>query len=97
MQYDFEWDPAKAKENLRNHGVSFERTAEIFLDPYALSIFDEEHSTYEERWITIGQDRRGVLILAVHTFRGIGTQNCTVRLISARKATKRETEQYSSR
>ena len=54
MRYDFEWDVRKAKTNVRKHKISFERATEIFRDPNALSIVDEEHSEYEERWITIG-------------------------------------------
>ena len=53
MRYNFEWDPNKAKHNLRKHKVSFERAAAIFLDPLAISIYDEEHSSEEDRWITI--------------------------------------------
>ena len=48
MRYTFEWDPVKAKENLRKHGTSFEDAAELFLDPFAVSILDEEHSEEEE-------------------------------------------------
>ena len=49
MRYTFEWDPTKAKENLRKHRISFDRAAEVILDPLAVSIFDEEHSEHEER------------------------------------------------
>jgi len=44
MQYNFEWDPVKAKTNLKKDGVSFEEASEVFLDPLQLSFFDEEHS-----------------------------------------------------
>lgn len=54
MRYTFEWDPRKAKENLRKHRVSFDRAAELFRDPVAISLADEEHSETEERWVTIG-------------------------------------------
>jgi len=57
MQYNFDWDPIKAKQNLRKHGVSFERAAMIFRDPFAISIYDDEHSDDEDRWITIGSDQ----------------------------------------
>jgi uncharacterized DUF497 family protein len=56
VEYNFEWDPAKARENLRKHRVSFERAAQVFLDPHMLSIYDEAHSASEERWITLGVD-----------------------------------------
>lgn len=52
MQYNFEWDPNKAKININKHGVSFERATEIFLDPLQMVIFDSEHSESEERWVT---------------------------------------------
>ena len=44
MQYNFDWDPVKAKQNLRKHGVSFERAAKVFRDAFAISIYDDEHS-----------------------------------------------------
>ena len=79
MRYTFEWDPRKAKENQRNHKVGFERAAEVFRDPLALSIFDEGHSEHEERWITMGKD---------------SPKECRIRIISARKAKKKESRQY---
>jgi uncharacterized DUF497 family protein len=50
LQYNFEWDPTKAKANYRKHKVSFERAAEIFRDLFMLSIFDKEHSQVEDRY-----------------------------------------------
>jgi uncharacterized DUF497 family protein len=97
LRYNFEWDPAKAKENLHNHKVSFERAATVFLDPRAISIFDEEHSSEEERWITLGIDRNGVLLVACHTYRDVDASSCEIRIISARKATKKEMRQYEER
>lgn len=96
MRYDFEWDSAKARLNLRKHKVSFERAAEVFLDPFMLSIFDQHHSADEDRWITIGTGRDGVPLVLVHTFKETSPRTCTIRIISARKATRRETEQYSA-
>ena len=97
MQYNFEWDPTKAKSNFRKHKISFERASEIFLDPFMLSIFDETHSTNEDRWITLGKDRNNVTIVVVHTFREIDEDNSTVRIISARRATKQEAKEYNLR
>jgi uncharacterized DUF497 family protein len=94
LQYNFEWDPYKAKQNFRKHKVSFERTAEIFLDPLAISIYDKEHSLDEDRWITIGKDRANVVLVVIHTFHQENTDNCRIRLISARKATRKEIRQY---
>ncbi len=94
MRYDFEWDPKKAGSNLRKHKVGFERAASIFRDPRLLSIPDEEHSESEERWITMGLDDRGVLLVLSHKFMILGAESTRVRIISARKATKTETKQY---
>ena len=49
MQYNFDWDPVKAKQNLQKHGVSFERAARIFIDPFAISIYDDELVKYRLR------------------------------------------------
>ena len=96
-RYDFEWDAQKAKQNLRKHGVSFERAATVFLDPNALSIFDPEHSAGEDRWITLGMDRQGVMLVVSHTFREVDEQTASVRVITSRKATKAERKQYAKR
>jgi uncharacterized DUF497 family protein len=94
LRYTFEWDPIKAKENLRKHGISFERAAELFLDPLAVSMLDEEHSEAEERWVSIGRDSHGRVLVLVHTFSDVSAQEWKVRMISVRKATKREVRQY---
>jgi len=97
VQYNFEWDPIKARENLRKHKISFERGAEIVLDPLALSVYDEIHSRTEDRWITLGKDRNNVLLVVAHTFSEIDGDNCGIRIISARRATRHEAKQYSAR
>ena len=94
MNYNFEWDPRKAKDNLAKHKVSFQRAAAIFFDPFALSIFDDEHSLDEDRWITLGKDNNSVLIVVAHTFRKIDTNTFTIRIISARRATRKERRHY---
>lgn len=68
MLYNFEWDPEKARLNRMKHGVAFEDTAQIFLDPLAISVYDEEHSVHEERWITIGRAVNDHLLVVVHGF-----------------------------
>jgi len=83
-------DPSKAKENLRKHKVSFERASQVFLDPYMLSIEDEEHSEEEERWITLGLDKSGILFVVHHTFREVDPGSFSIRIISARKPTRGE-------
>ena len=94
MRYKFDWDPAKEKTNVRKHKVSFRRAATVFRDPNQLSIYDEEHSEYEDRWITMGIDSGGVLRVVVHTFEQIGESLCEIRIVSARKATSREARRY---
>ena len=95
MEYTFDWDPKKAAANLGKHGVSFERTATIFLDPQGISIPDEGHGEDEERWVTMGLDTTGSLLVAVHTFDVLDVGHCRIRLISGRKATKKEAKQYA--
>jgi len=97
MQYNFEWDPAKARSNLRDHKVSFERASQVFLDPNMLSIEDEEHSEDEDRWITMGLDKNSILLVVCHTFRDAGPTNYNIRLISARKPTRKEAKAYHTR
>jgi len=97
LQYVFEWDPAKAGGNLRKHGVSFERAAQVFLDRSALSIYDRQHSRGEDRWITLGKNGANRLLVVVHTFREIARDLCRIRVISARRATRHEARQYSPR
>ncbi len=94
MRYDFEWDPKKAKANARKHRVTFERGTTIFRDPHLLSIPDDEHSEHEERWVTMGSDDGGVLLVLVHTFEAIVADSARIRVISARKATKTEVKHY---
>jgi len=94
MIIQFDWDPRKARLNFRSHGVSFRQAASIFLDPNHLSIFDDEHSDIEERWITIGLDKSGVLRAVVHTHEESSPAKMMIRLISARKATRSEEQQY---
>ena len=94
MNYNFEWDPIKAKTNLKKHKVSFEEAAEVFLDPLHLIIPDEDHSETEECWITLGNSTSHKLHLVVHTFLSYDDNQVTVRIISARSATRHEQQQY---
>jgi len=95
FEYQFEWDPIKARQNLKEHRFSFERAATVFLDSHGLSISDSEHSQVEERWITMGLDRTGVVLVVCHTFRDETESSVLVRMISARKANRSEIRQYS--
>ena len=85
----YEWDPVKATANLRKHGVSFEEAASVFLDPAALTFLDPDHSEDEERAITIGRSARDRVLFVAHTERGE-----RLRIISARRATRREQDHY---
>jgi len=94
VRYYFEWDPDKADLNIRKHKVSFQRAAEVFKDPHAISIFDDEHSQEEDRWITMGSDYNGRILVVSHTFRRIDKGSFRIRIISSKKATKNERKQY---
>jgi hypothetical protein len=92
--YEFEWDPVKAKANFDKHGVDFERAAQVFRDPLALTIPDDEHSEAETRWITLGRDTIGQYVLVVHTFEEVTAELGRFRLISARRPTRTEIQTY---
>ena len=85
----FDWDSKKAHANLRKHGVSFDEAATVFLDPYALSGPDPEHSVQEERYITFGYSRLGRLLAVCHMYRP-----GTIRIISTRRVTRGERKLY---
>lgn len=85
----YEWDPEKAKANLRTHGVSFEEAATVFLDPLAVTYPDPDHSEEERREITIGHSGPQRVVFVSHIQRGD-----RIRIISARKATRRERKQH---
>jgi hypothetical protein len=86
---EFEWDPGKAESNLQKHGVSFNEAASVLGDPLSVTFFDPDHSDDEDRFITLGTSRDGRLIILSHTDRGD-----SVRIISAREATRRERRLY---
>jgi hypothetical protein len=85
---DCEWDPAKAKSNFAKHGVYFADAVSALEDDRALTIRDLRFSV-EERWVTIGMDALGRILVVAYTWRGEG-----VRMISARQATPGERRQY---
>ena len=85
----FEWDPEKAKRNLEIHGVSFDEASTSFGDAHSLTIYDPLHSEDEDRFILIGNTYKNRLLVVVHTERGN-----RIRIISARKATRKEREYY---
>jgi uncharacterized DUF497 family protein len=85
----FEWDPEKAKGNIETHGISFDEASTAFGDTLSLTIYDPLHSEQEDRFILIGNSHKNRLLVVVHIERG---QN--VRIINARKATKKERKHY---
>ena len=85
----YEWNAGKAKANIQKHGVSFDEAATVFLDPLALTFPDPDPSGGEEREITIGYTAGHKVVFVSHCQRG-----SRVRIISARKATRRERKQY---
>ena len=83
----FEWDEAKAASNLKKHQVSFEDAKSIFFDEFGIQFYDEENSHKEERFLMLGMSSEAKLLIVCHCERDHGE---TIRIISARKATKRE-------
>lgn len=88
----FSWDDTKAASNLDKHGVSFELAAQVFDDPFHVSVL-ERIENYEERWQTIGLVEGLVLLLVAHTVWD-DDEDTEIRIISARKATKQERRIY---
>lgn len=89
---EFEWDPPKAAENLRKHGVSFSEAMTVFGDPLAKTFHDPDHSDYEERYFSVGLSQQGRVLFVSHIERGNKT-----RIISARITTKRERKSYEEK
>ena len=88
----FEWGEAKAESNRRKHGVSFDLAAEVFDDPYAVAEQDRVEDG-ELRWQTIGMVEGVVVLLVGHTVQG-EESDAIIRIITARKATRKERERY---
>jgi uncharacterized protein len=86
---EYDRDPVKEAENLRRHGIPFHHAIVALLDPFAVGWFDEEHSIDEHRFVTVGRDLRGRLLTVVTS-----ESRASSRIISARRATKRERDAY---
>jgi uncharacterized protein len=86
---EFEWDPDKAVRNLAKHGVSFHQAATIFGDPLALTFSDPDYSDEEDRFLTFGRSADGRILVVSHTDREDRS-----RIISARRATRKEKKIY---
>ena len=87
----FEWDPAKAEENLRNHGISFEEAQTVFYDDFAKEFYDDKHSEREDRFLLLGLSFNLRLVMVCHCYR---EKESVIRIISARKATANEARFY---
>jgi len=87
----FEWNTVKAVTNVKKHGVSFEEAKSVFFDDFALQFFDQENSDTEDRFLMLGISNETNILLICHCERDDGN---TIRLISARKATKNESKNY---
>jgi uncharacterized protein len=91
----FEWDPRKAEANAAKHGVSFDDAVTVFLDPGALDGLDLEHSRAEARFRRLGRSADGRVLMVAYTLRRSGNAE-TIRLISARRASRRERAAYGA-
>ena len=90
----FEWDPRKSSTNRRKHGVGFEEASTVFTDEHALLIDDPEHSDGEDRFILLGLSASLRMLVVCHCYR---ESDEVIRIISARKANRKERETYNRR
>jgi uncharacterized DUF497 family protein len=91
MTLDFEWDQFKSRQNTKKHGISFRESATAFADKLSYTISDPEHPIGECRFLLLGRSSSGNQLVISHTERGD-----RIRIISVRRATKREREQYEN-
>ena len=89
MALEFEWDPAKAEANLKDHGVSFDEATTVFRDTLSITISDPDHSDSEDRFIDMGMSHRMQLLVVSYTER-----QDKIRIISARQPTRAERKSY---
>lgn len=87
--FAFEWDPTKANANRWKHRVGFEEASTVFGDPLSITIAEQDHEADEDRSIIVGMSRQHRLLVVIHTVRGT-----SIRLISARPATRHEKSKY---
>ena len=91
MPYSFDWDPTKALSNLRDHGVSFDEAATVFVDILAMNMPDPDHSEGEERFLVLGMSEKSRLVVVSYAERSPRT-----RIIRARLATSHERRKYEN-
>jgi uncharacterized DUF497 family protein len=94
MRITFTWDDRKSSENERKHGVSFEEAQSVFFDERAIEFFDPDHSEAEDRFLLLGRSYRLMVLLVCHCVREKGQ---VIRIISARRATRKERNFYRER
>jgi len=87
----FEWEPRKANANLKKHGITFEEAKSVFYDDHAKLLEDPDHSDEEERFVLLGLSHTLRVLLVCHCYRSEGN---IIRIISARKATTKESKDY---
>lgn len=87
----FEWNASKATTNKKRHGVSFEEAKSVFYDEFAIQFYDEENSEIEDRFLILGLSNESNVLLVCHCEKDSGN---LIRIISARKATKKERALY---
>jgi uncharacterized DUF497 family protein len=87
----FAWDATKAAENIKNHGVSFEEAQTVFYDNFATEFYDDKHSEWEDRFLLLGLSANLRLVMVCHCYR---EGESVIRIISARKATAKESKYY---
>jgi uncharacterized protein len=92
----FSWDAHKALKNYEKHGVPFEEASTVFRDPDGLDWEDWEHVDMERRWKRLGLSTEGRTLLVVYTLRRLKDGTETIRIISARQASRRERKAYAS-
>jgi len=87
----FEWDENKEKQNIAKHGIRFSTAAKVFNDLHRIEDYDEIHSVSEDRYITVGRVQNNLIVIVTVVYT---PRNDTIRIISARIATKKEEEAY---
>lgn len=87
----FIWDESKNKNNVKKHAVSFEEASSVFYDPDAVEFYDSPHSNKEDRFLMLGMSFSLRLLMVCHCYR---ENDKTIRIISARKATQNESQEY---
>jgi uncharacterized protein len=92
VELNFEWDEVKADGNLLKHGISFNEAHTVFGDPFVITLLDEQHSGFEDRFIDLGMSAAGRVLVVVYT-----EKESAIRIISCRRATPKEQRQYEQR